>query len=188
MQLDRRSLLAGTAALLLAAPAQASGDISAENDGRRDFDFLVGNWKVHHRRLKDRRVGSTEWQECEGTCSLHNILGGLGNFDENVIQAPKGTYSACTIRLFDPVRKLWSIYWLDSRYPGPITGSPMEGGFKDGKGLFFDEPTVIDGKSVQTRFIWSPISKDSARWEQAESEDGGKSWETNWIMSFQRSI
>lgn len=112
-------------------------------------------------------------------------MGGLGNFDENVIHKPDGTYRACTVRLFDPARRLWSIYWLDSRYPGPIT-TPVEGKFEEGRGQFFED-YVADGKALCTRFSWTVISKNSARWEQAGSDDGGKDWETNWIMSFQRA-
>jgi hypothetical protein len=45
----------------------------------------------------------------------------------------------------------------------------------------------MDGQATRTRFIWSDISAASARWEQAFSTDAGASWDTNWIMSFQRA-
>jgi hypothetical protein len=32
----------------------------------------------------------------------------------------------------------------------------------------------------------SKITPNSAQWEQAFSEDGGKTWETNWIMELER--
>jgi hypothetical protein len=157
---------------------------SAETDGRRDFDFLVGDWTVHNRRLKTRLAGSTEWQDFTGTCTLRTILGGLGNVDDNVIESPSGVYNASTLRLFDPKTRLWSIWWFDARYPGP-PGSPLQGRFENGKGLFYED-FVLDGRPTRTRFSWTPLTKDSCHWEQAISIDGEKTWETNWEMSFTR--
>ena len=55
--------------------------MSTENDGRNDFDFLIGTWKVHHRMLKARLKGSTEWLEFEGDTVDRKILNGIGNMD-----------------------------------------------------------------------------------------------------------
>jgi hypothetical protein len=30
------------------------------------------------------------------------------------------------------------------------------------------------------------MTRTSAHWEQASSEDGGKTWQVNWIMELQR--
>jgi hypothetical protein len=38
---------------------------SGERDGRKDFDFLIGNWNIQHRRLKERQKECTEWEEFE---------------------------------------------------------------------------------------------------------------------------
>lgn len=43
-----------------------------------------------------------------------------------------------------------------------------------------------NGQQVHVRFRWSGIAANSARWEQAFSEDEGSTWETNWIMDFTR--
>ena len=154
-----------------------------ENDGRNDFDFLIGTWKVHHRTLKKRLNGSTEWQEFEGETVDRKILNGLGNMDENLIHAQTGSVHAMTLRLFNPESKEWSIYWSTDR-----TGTldvPVIGGFTDGWGEFYSQE-VFDGRHIYSRFIWSKITSNSCQWEQAYSEDGGKTWETNWIMEFER--
>jgi hypothetical protein len=154
-----------------------------ENDGRNDFDFLIGTWKVHHRTLKKRLNGSTEWQEFEGETVDRKILNGLGNMDENLIHAQTGSVHAMTLRLFNPESKEWSIYWSTDR-----TGTldvPVIGGFADGRGEFYSQE-VFDGRHIYSRFIWSKITSNSCQWEQAYSEDGGKTWETNWIMEFER--
>ena len=82
-----------------------------------DFDFLFGTWRVRHRRLVERLVGSDEWQAFEGTCTAWPILGGAGNIDDNVLELPAGTYRAISLRTYDPAANAWSIWWLDGRSP-----------------------------------------------------------------------
>ena len=157
--------------------------METENDARNDFDFLIGTWKVHHHMLKDRLKGSTEWLEFEGDTVDRKILNGIGNMDDNIIHMPTGPVHAMTLRLFNPELKEWSIYWATNRTG--ILDSPMIGGFKDGVGEFYAQE-INHGQHVYSRFIWSKITASSCRWEQALSEDGGKTWETNWVMEFGR--
>lgn len=157
--------------------------MTTRNDGRNDFDFLVGTWKVHHRMLKARLKGSTEWIEFEGETVLRKILNGIGNIDDNIIHMPSGPVHAISLRLFNPASKEWSIFWSTDK-----TGTldiPMVGKFKDGHGEFYAQE-VNDGKRVYSRFIWSRTDTNSPQWEQALSADGGRTWETNWIMEFIR--
>jgi hypothetical protein len=149
-----------------------------------DFDFLVGHWTVRHRRLKERLAGCTEWEEFGGTCSLRPILDGQANVDDNVLDMPSGTYRAASIRTYDPATRRWSIWWLDSRHPHDL-GTPVVGAFKDGTGTFFADDT-LNGQPIRVRFLWTDITAASACWQQAFSNDGGATWETNWIMDFQR--
>jgi hypothetical protein len=159
-----------------------------------DFDFLVGSWRVKHRRLKGRLVGSTEWEEFDGTSQLWLTMGGFGTFDDNVLNLPAGTYGnlqggtyrASTLRGYDPKENLWSIWWLDARTPQGPLDPPVKGRFVNGVGTF-TTPDVNNGKPVITRFIWSETTTGKPKWEQALSPDGGKTWETNWVMHFTRA-
>ncbi|GGF13292.1 hypothetical protein GCM10011611_18750 [Aliidongia dinghuensis] len=151
--------------------------------GIHDFDFFAGDWAVHHRQLRNRLAGDTEWFEFDGRIGMRKILGGLGNFDETEIRSPRGIYNGATLRLFDPETSNWSIYWLDSRRLGIDT--PMIGRFENGIGTFYADE-LFEGRPIRVRFIWTPISTTACRWEQAFSADGGASWETNWIMDFTR--
>jgi hypothetical protein len=154
------------------------------NDGRNDFDFLLGTWKVHHRMLAERLKGSTDWKEFDGDTVNRKILNGLGNMDEYMIHWKTGPVHAIGLRLFDPESKEWSIYWSTN-----LTGTldvPVIGGFRDGRGKFYSQE-VFEGRHIYSRFIWSKITANSCQWEQAFSEDGGKTWETNWIMEFERA-
>jgi len=155
------------------------------SDPSHDFDFFFGSWRVSHRRLKKRLAGSTEWEEFAGTGTAQPLLGGLGNIDDNILDAPNGAYRAVTLRAFDPKTQRWSIWWLDGRYPTTLD-VPMVGAFEDGVGTFLADDT-FEGKAIKVRFLWSRITPQSCRWEQAFSKDGGRTWETNWTMDFVRT-
>lgn len=150
--------------------------------GINDFDFLIGRWRVSHRRLKERLVGNHEWIEFGGTCAAQKILGGQGNMDDNVLEFPDGAYRAVTVRTFDPKNGQWSIWWIDGRRPGQLD-PPVVGGFENGLGTFYGDDSW-NGKPVRVRFFWR--AAEQPHWEQAFSADGGQSWETNWTMDFAR--
>jgi hypothetical protein len=146
-----------------------------------DFDFLEGTWRVANRRLAARLVGSTEWEEFEGTAVCRRFFDGAGSVDE--IAFPTKGFSGASFRLFDPARREWSIYWANSRTG--LLEPPVVGRFRDGTGEFYGDD-VHDGTPVRVRFFWSGITATSARWEQAFSTDGGETWETNWVMDLAR--
>lgn len=154
-------------------------------DAPRDWDFLAGHWSVHHRRLKKRLVGSNEWEEFGGTLSNWPVLGGHGNVGDNVMDFPSGVVRGVGLRAYDPATKRWLSWWLDGREPAVIA-PPLRGSFANGIGTFIGDDT-LDGSSIKTRVQWSQITSRSARWDQASSADGGKTWETNWISTFSRS-
>lgn len=159
--------------------------LDIRNDVPNDFDFIIGTWRVKHRRLKTRLSQCTEWIEFEGRSSTEKVLGGFGNLEDNCLYYPEGELRAVALRSYDRVQKNWSIWWLDERFPKDL-GTPVVGGFKDGQGLFFADDT-LNGQPIKVRFIWRSIDRDNARWEQAFSPDAGKTWETNWTMDFQRA-
>ena len=154
--------------------------------GANDFDFLFGEWRVHHRRLQRRLQACTEWDEFHGTSRAWPLLDGQGNVDDNVIELPGGAYRAVSLRSFDPASGEWAIWWLDARHPGQID-VPVRGRFVEGVGTFVADDT-LDGRPIRVRFVWSRITPRSAQWEQAFSADAGASWETNWVMNFERAV
>ncbi|MEU8267005.1 hypothetical protein AB0B89_07540 [Sphaerisporangium sp. NPDC049002] len=146
-----------------------------------DFDFLVGTWNVANRRLKECLTACTEWDEFPGVSTSKSIFGG-GNMDE--IDFPTRGFSGLTLRLYDSGREEWSLYWSSSR--SAVIDPPVVGHFDGGEGVFYADDTYR-GVPIRVRYIWSGITPTSARWEQAFSTDGGKYWETNWIMEMTRA-
>ena len=150
----------------------------------KDFDFWMGRWNVHNRRLRERLAGSNEWDEFEATSVARPILDGLGNEDEFRTEFDGG-FLGMSFRFFDPATKRWWIYWADTRRPGELD-PPVSGTFSGDTGVF-EGPDVFAGRPILVRFIWSGVTTPSPRWEQAFSADGGDTWETNWVMEFTRA-
>lgn len=149
-----------------------------------DFDFVIGDWSVKHRRLKERLANCSDWIEFDGAMSTRKILGGFGNLEDNILSFPGEEVRAIALRSYDAHTKTWSIWWLDGRFPGRID-VPVVGAFEDGIGKFFASDT-FEGIPITVRFIWRRVSSDELCWEQAFSADKGESWETNWTMNFRR--
>lgn len=168
-----------------ATPAPLARSEGTAFPERHDWDFLVGNWEVRNRRLKQRLAGSTQWEEFSNTLVNWPVLGGLGNVGDNVFDFSGGTYRGVSVRAFDPETRQWLSWWLDGRTPTSIT-PPLRGGFTKGIGTFIGDD-VFNGRPIKVRSQWSQIAAASARWEQASSADGGVSWETNWTSDFTRT-
>jgi len=160
-------------------PAQVAANVA----GSHDFDFQVGEWRVHH-RVK-RPASNDQWLEFDGTCSNRGLMDGSANVEDQRFDKPTGVTHGVALRAYDPKTGQWAIWWIDSRDALGALDPPVEGRFENGVGTFYSEGT-LDGKPIRTRFIWSKITPTSAHWEQAYSSDAGKTWETNWIMEFQR--
>ena len=148
-----------------------------------DFDFIIGEWFVKHRRLNARFSNCTEWTEFEGRSSTRKILGGFGNLEDNTLEFPEGAFRAVAMRSYCMEAGTWSIWWLDGRTPTRLE-TPVAGKFSNHIGLFFADD-VLNGQPIKVRFTWIAIPGENPRWEQAFSNDAGVTWETNWKMEFQ---
>jgi hypothetical protein len=153
-------------------------------DGRRDVDFLLGRWRLHNRRLVDLLDRDcAEWVQFEAA--------GQGPPDPRWARQPRQLLSpsgppdgrpleAVTLRLFDPASGLWRIWWTVTSRPGHMD-PPVQGRLAGGYGRFHSDD-VLDGQPIKVRFIWKDITATSARFKQALSYDGGRCWQTNWVI------
>jgi hypothetical protein len=151
-----------------------------ERDGQHDFDFEIGTWKTHLRRLLDPLTGSTTWVEYEGTSVVRKVWNGRANLVELVADGPAGHFEGLNLRLYNPQSHQWSLNFANSK-SGTLS-PPTIGEFKNGRGEFFAQET-LNGRAILVRFVISDITSDSCRFEQAFSDDGGKTWEVNWIAT-----
>jgi len=149
-----------------------------ERDGQHDFDFEIGTWKTHLRRLLHPLTGSTAWAEYEGTTVVRKVWNGRANLVELKVDGPAGHFEGLNLRLYNPQSRQWSLNFASSS--GGTMTQPTIGEFKNGRGEFFDQET-LNGRAIFVRFVISDITPTSCRFEQAFSDDGGKTWEVNWI-------
>jgi len=170
----------GTLALASGAKA-ADGPVVPTGDVH-DFDYHLGSWTSVQRRMKKRWTANPEWDEFPGKTTYVQYLGGEISVDQT--DFPTKGFSGLTVRVFDPARRQWFIYWVNSK--NPEMGTPMIGGFQGNRGLFYGDDK--DGElPIKVRFIRTKMPPDRERWEQAFSRDGGASWETNWTADFTRT-
>jgi len=157
-----------------------------QRDGSHDFDFLIGNWKAHVRRLPDRLNNSNVWVEYDGISNHKKLLDSNANFEEfEVTSTDKKLHiKAQTLRLYNPASHQWSIYLVDLDN-GTLSLPPVVGSFTANRGEFFDQEDY-KGRAILVRYVWLNISPQSARMEQSFSPDGGKTWEVNWICELSR--
>jgi hypothetical protein len=177
---------AGTTAGAVAPEESAAGPATKTRaDGQHDFDWEIGTWKTHLRRLLHPLTGSTTWTEYDGTSVVHKIWNGRANMVELEVSGPAGHIEGLSLRLYNPDSHQWSLNFASS--VGGAMGVPTVGEFKNGRGEFYDQE-VINGRMILVRNVWSDMTVDSGRFEQAFSEDGGKTWEVNWIAVDTRVI
>jgi hypothetical protein len=177
----------GASAFAAPGPGVADGaktQASAARDGQHDFDFNLGTWRTHVKRLLHPLTGSSTWAEYDGTSVVSKVWDGRANLLELEADGPAGRIEGLGLRLYNPESHQWSLNWASS-VNGEFQPPPMIGQFVGGRGEFVDQE-VFSGKSILSRNAFSDISPDFARFEQAFSDDGGRSWETNWVMTFTR--
>jgi hypothetical protein len=151
--------------------------------GATDFDFLPGRWNVANRKLVNTLDPSCdEWEEFTATSDAEAMLGGIGNLDHFHTDG----YEGFSLRLYDPARDVWRIWWSSTARPGRLD-PPVEGRFLADGTARFETADVLEGIPIRMSFVWSEITSDSARWDQSFSFDDGATWILNWTMRLTRA-
>lgn len=180
--LGSASLAASAADAETTSQAAPPGFTMSRTGDAHDFDYFVGGWTVKQRKLKQRGVGSTDWDEFPAALCMTLYLDGQATVDE--LYMPTRKVAGLTVRGFDVHTHQWSIYWLSSN-DASGTLDPVVGGFQGNHGEFYgtDED---DHRPIKVRFTWDKMDRDHARWAQAFSYDN-RTWETNWVADFTRA-
>lgn len=163
--------------------AQQTAPASTLRDGQHDFDFNVGKWKTHIRRLEHPLTGSTTWIELNGTVTVRKVWDGRAQIEEIEADGPAGHFEGLTLFLYNPISHQWSQNFANSS-DGTLT-QPTIGEFKNGRGELYNQET-FHGRAILVRGVWSEIQPDSHRFEQSYSDDGGKTWEPNFVGTLTR--
>jgi hypothetical protein len=186
-------VLAGSSLLIPQTPsgfAQQNSDASktstqqtpaerpAERDGQHDFDPLIGSWKYHLKRRLHPLTGSNTWVELDGTGVCSKVWDGRAELDTIEVDGPTGHIEGLTLRMYNPESHQWRLYWANSK--NGVMDPPQIGEFKNGRGEFFAQDT-ISGRAIFIRFVWTNMTTNTPHFEQSFSDDGGKTWEVNWI-------
>ena len=158
--------------------ANATPQATTERDGQHDFDFELGSWKIHLKRRLHPLTGSNTWIDFDGTSVTRKVWEGRSQLEEFETDGAGGHIEGLTLRLYNPQTHQWSLYWANAK--DGINVAPQVGQFKDGRGEFYGQDTV-NGKLIYIRFIWSSTDSNTPHFEQSFSDDGGKTWEVNWI-------
>jgi hypothetical protein len=170
--------------LLTAFSGLATPVALAQATAVHDFDGFMGMWQVRHRRLKQRLAGSNDWEEYDGTSHWQPLLGGMANCNESVVHRAGATYQSLGLRAFDAKTNLWTDWSLSGQDLTKITVDGV-GQFANGVGTFFADDT-FEGKPIRVRGTFKLLTPRTMQWEQAFSPDGGRTWETNYIMHHTR--
>ncbi len=176
------TMLLGTADVFADAHAPAKPEAAA-HDGRHDFDFEFGDWTMRLSRRMKPLTGSNTWVQYQGSSIVRKVWNGAANLGEIELDGPGGHIEGLTLRVYNPEAKQWSVHFANSA--SGVLGEAMVGGFRDGRGEFYDRETY-DGRAIFVRFVFSDITPASFKFEQAFSDDGGKTWEANWVSTFTR--
>jgi hypothetical protein len=157
------------------APVQAA----AQRDGSHDFDPLLGSWKFHLRRRLNPLTGSNTWVDFDGTGVCRAIYDG-SQIDQVLLNGSDGQIEGLTLRTYNPTSHQWRLYWANKKIG--VLDPPQVGEFKNGVGEFFAQDTqyTADHKAILVRFRWTNMNT-TPHFEQSFSDDGGKTWEVNWI-------
>lgn len=141
-----------------------------------EFDFLIGEWRIDHRRLKSPGV----WDAFAGEATCWTVWQGAGLIEE--LRIPARDFTGMGVRLIDVENGVWSDVWVNAK-SGVLRGPGMMGGFVNGEGWFVADE--MDGdKPIKVRGIWESITGSAHGWRQSVSRDGGATWEDNWLMDW----
>jgi hypothetical protein len=157
--------------------------VASETSAKSDFDYLIGDWNIRNRTLKEPLAGRDEWNEFDATQECRPVLLGLANMDIFHAELDGKPFEGLTVRLFDPSTRLWTIYWADSQASKLDDGKV--GSFDGGEGDFFGREVVGD-KDVIVRFHWDKRDPETPIYSRAFSADAGRTWEWNWYSNFSR--
>jgi hypothetical protein len=172
----------GMISAVTAADAASLPDKVVAADGQHDFDFNIGVWHTHIKRVIDPFASSSGSVELNGTVTVRKVWDGRAELEEIEADGPKGHWEGLTLFLYNPSAHQWSQSFANSKVG---TLSSNVGEFKDGRVVLIGQDTVND-RTILVRAVWSDIKPDSHQYEESYSNDGGTTWVRSFIANLTR--
>ena len=170
--------------MLVACAFMALGAAPAPPDGAHDFDFNFGTWHTHIRRLLHPLRGANVWVTYDGTVTVRKVWGGAASVEEIEANGPDHL-EFLNVRMYNKASHQWSLNGASS-VDGTLELPAMFGGFEHGRGVFYDQE-AFNGRMILDRQTFFNITPMSYAFEQAFSDDGGKTWEPNFVAQLTRT-
>jgi len=166
--------------------SQTPTSTPAAHDGQHDFDFNIGVWHTHIKRILDPFASSSESVEMNGTVTVRKVWDGKAELEEIEADGPKGHWEALTLFLYNPSAHQWSQSFVNSKVGTLSSSSTNVGEFKDGRVVLVGQDSTVSDKTILVRAVWSDIKPDSHRYEESYSNDGGTTWVRSFIANLTR--
>jgi hypothetical protein len=166
--------------------SQSPTPSTAMRDGQHDFDFNIGVWHTHIKRMLDPFASGSESVELNGTVTVRKVWDGKAELEEIETDGPKGHWQALTLFLYNPSAHQWSQSFVNSKVGTLSLSSTNIGEFKDGRVVLVGQDNGVTDKTILVRAVWSDIKPDSHRYEETYSNDGGMTWVTSFVANLTR--
>jgi hypothetical protein len=168
------------------ALSQTPTPTPAVHDGQHDFDFNIGVWHTHIKRILDPFASSSESVELNGTVTVRKVWDGKAELEEIETDGPKGHWEGLSLFLYNPSAHQWSQSFVNSKVGTLSSSSTNVGEFKDGRGVLIGQDSTVYDKTILVRAVWSDIKPDSHQYVESYSNDGGTTWVTSFIANLTR--
>jgi len=165
--------------------SQTPTSTPAVHDGQHDFDFNIGVWHTHIKRVLDPFASSSESVELNGTVTVRKVWDGKAELEEIEADGPKGHWEGLTLFLYNPNAHQWSQSFVNSKVGTLSWSSSNVGEFKNGRVVLVGQDTV-NNRMILVRAVWSDIKPESHQYEESYSNDGGATWVRSFIAKLTR--
>jgi hypothetical protein len=157
------ALLVASSLAHAAQPAAGHCDTPAYHQ----FDFWLGDWDTFDVGVHEPSQARNQVTRILGGCVvLERYTGSNGLIGES-------------FSIYDATRKVWHQTWVTNR--GHLL--VVEGGMRDDRMLLEGRDRGADGKPVYIRVSWWRVP-DGVRERSVTSDDGGKTWKTQFDIVF----
>ena len=153
--------------------AQKNNPSPCSSPEASQFDFWIGDWNL---TWSDTLHGTNHVEKIMGGCTVQE------NFSD-----PNTNYLGKSWSVYNTNYKIWQQTWVDSQGAYiDLTGGMIGDSLVLTTAEKAVPKTVSPTGKIISRMVYENITKQSFDWNWESSSDGGKTWKTNWHISYKR--